>query len=260
MTLILSLFPGIDLLGRGFEQAGFCVVRGPDILWGGDIFDFHAPAGKFTGIIGGSPCQKISKANRTNRDMGEGMRLAYEFVRVVEEAEPDWFLLENVPEVQTVSARGYTVQRFALNSREVGSVQNRNRHFQFGSRIGEYITPIRAETAVKRFGQRTAFASEGRRAERRLWPDFCELQGLPRDFDLPGWSLDAKYSAVGNGVHVGVAYAIAQAIQERKPIADTRLCACRCGRVLTGRRGQRTATASCRSRYRYQLQSTQSPG
>ena len=28
--LILSIFPGADLLGRGFEADGFCVVRRPD--------------------------------------------------------------------------------------------------------------------------------------------------------------------------------------------------------------------------------------
>lgn len=38
--LILSLFPGIDLLGRAFEELGACVVRGPDLLWGGDIRAF----------------------------------------------------------------------------------------------------------------------------------------------------------------------------------------------------------------------------
>ena len=43
--LVLSLFPGAGLLDRGFEQAGFCVVRGPDILFGQRIEDFHAPAG-----------------------------------------------------------------------------------------------------------------------------------------------------------------------------------------------------------------------
>ena len=52
--LILSLFPGIDLLGRGFEAESFAVVRGPDLLWGGDIRSFHVPPGRFDGIIGGS--------------------------------------------------------------------------------------------------------------------------------------------------------------------------------------------------------------
>ena len=43
MELVLSLFPGIDLLGRGFESEGFCVVRGPDTLWDSMIEEFSAP-------------------------------------------------------------------------------------------------------------------------------------------------------------------------------------------------------------------------
>ena len=39
-TLILSIFPGIDLLGHAFEEVGFCVVRGPDLITGGDIRRF----------------------------------------------------------------------------------------------------------------------------------------------------------------------------------------------------------------------------
>lgn len=32
--LVLSLFPGAGLLDAGFTQAGFSVVRGPDLLLG----------------------------------------------------------------------------------------------------------------------------------------------------------------------------------------------------------------------------------
>ena len=60
MQLILSLFPGIDLLGQGFEAEGYCVVRGPDRLWGGDIQDFHCFSGRFDGVIGGPPCQDFT--------------------------------------------------------------------------------------------------------------------------------------------------------------------------------------------------------
>lgn len=59
--LVLSLFPGIGLLDRAFEEEGFCVVRGPDLLWGGDVRRFHPPAGLFAGIIGGPPCQAFSQ-------------------------------------------------------------------------------------------------------------------------------------------------------------------------------------------------------
>lgn len=45
--LVLSLFPGIGMLDRGFEEEGYCVVRGPDVLWGGDIRSFHPPARVF---------------------------------------------------------------------------------------------------------------------------------------------------------------------------------------------------------------------
>ena len=44
MALVLSLFPGIGLLDMAFEEAGFTVVRGPDLLRGGDIRRFHPPA------------------------------------------------------------------------------------------------------------------------------------------------------------------------------------------------------------------------
>ena len=35
MSLVLSIFPGIGLLDMAFEEEGFCIVRGPDLLWGG---------------------------------------------------------------------------------------------------------------------------------------------------------------------------------------------------------------------------------
>src|SRR2546427_10071710 len=63
-SLVLSLFPGADLLGRGFEQAGYCVVRGPDTLLGQDIRSFHLVEHAFEGIIGGPPCQDFSRARR----------------------------------------------------------------------------------------------------------------------------------------------------------------------------------------------------
>jgi DNA (cytosine-5)-methyltransferase 1 len=243
--LVLSLFPGIDLLGRSFEAEGFCIVRGPDLLWGGDIRTFKPPPHVFAGIIAGSPCQDFSKVRRS-KPTGYGHEMLTEFIRIVDLASPDWWLLENVPTVPDVIISKYITQRLDLNARECGSSQNRPRHFQFGTHLGLQLVPARAcPTAAK--SQPTALATEGRHNTRRTWPDFCELQGLPRDFTLPGLTRTACYAAVGNGVHVAVARTLARAILDAylrdKPLY---LCACHCGRPVTGR--QIAATPACRKR------------
>ena len=97
MTLVLSLFPGIGLLDRAFEEEGFCVVRGPDLLWGGDIRSFQPPGGVFDGVIGGPPCQLFSQMRHIQplASMKHG-NLIPEYERVVRAAQPDWFVMENV--------------------------------------------------------------------------------------------------------------------------------------------------------------------
>ena len=133
--LVLSLFPGAGLLDHGFHEAGFCVVRGPDTLLGQRIEDFHTPAGHFAGVIGGPPCQDFSRARRAP-PTGHGVRMLNEFARVVTEAQPAWFLMENVPQVPDIHVTGYTVQRFNCFAYEFGLKQRRNRCFQFGCRDG----------------------------------------------------------------------------------------------------------------------------
>ncbi len=241
--LVLSLFPGVDLLGRGFEHEGFCVVRGPDKLWAGDIFDFHPPAAAFDGIIGGPPCQEFS-SKRRKPTTGIGLELLKQFGRVVLEAEPEWWLVENVDRVPDLRVPGYSVQRFDLNARECGMPQSRRRHFQFGSREGLVLVPERSKPSGPI--ARIALASEGRSARRRGWAEFCGLQGLP-PLELPGMSIAARYQAVGNGVPIPMARVVARAIRERRVRAvDVRLCKCGCGRIVSGR--QEMATAACRKR------------
>lgn len=241
--LILSLFPGIDLLGRGFEAEGFCVVRGPDLITGGDVRSFHPPAGRFEGVIGGPPCQDFSKARRTP-PTGYGLEMLAEFTRAVTEAAPTWFLMENVPTVPTLAVPGYAIQRFDLNARDCGLHQNRLRHFQYGDLRGWVIIVSRDRRVTDT--QPCVTASEGRRQDRRTWADFCELQGLPRDFDILGWSRRAKYSAVGNGVPIPMAQVVAHAVKAARAPVGFRLCRCGCGRPVGGK--QQTATDACRKR------------
>jgi DNA (cytosine-5)-methyltransferase 1 len=154
--LVLSLFPGIGLLDMAFELEGFTVVRGPDVLWGGDVRKFHPPAGKFDGVIGGPPCQVFSAMTRLNPLAGEKHgNLIPEFERCVREALPRWFVMENVPGAPVPFERDncgggpnkspdhYYLFSFVLNNRQCANedgspaVQNRTRRITFGNR-GEH--------------------------------------------------------------------------------------------------------------------------
>lgn len=132
--LVLSLFPGIGLLDAAFEAEGFCVVRGPDLLWGGDVRRFHPPAGRFDGVIGGPPCQAHSQLAVMARRSGQVAEdLIPEFVRVIEEARPCWFVMENVPGAHSPDPGGYAVVDRLLDNHWLGeTAQGRLRRFWFG--------------------------------------------------------------------------------------------------------------------------------
>lgn len=235
--LVLSLFPGIGLLDQAFEEEGFCVVRGPDILWGGDIHDFHPSHQRFEGIIGGPPCQAHSRMGRLN---SRAVDLIPEFERCVREAEPCWFLMENVPDAPTPSSLSlesggdYRLQRLTMDNRWVGGVQRRQRSFTFGAHrlrayfrlevpdvgpeLEEYSPTVLASGSV---WNPDAPGQPGRkrgRAERSLSNETfrtnVRLQGLEDGFDLPGFTIEAKIKAVGNGVPLPMGRAIARAVKK----------------------------------------------
>lgn len=256
--LILSLFPGIGLLDRAFEESGFCVVRGPDHLWGGNIKTFHVPPGKFDGIIGGPPCQAHSSlrhivahnravelaANPDSTRYQEAEDLIPEFVRVVSEARPAWFLMENAPGVNETAwprPEGYQVSSFVLNNRWVldTTPQNRLRRFWFGhharlidlrSLIPYAATePIAFEYAVCAAGSGSGSSvplrlEAGGKPKRlpknipsnRSVEDYLRLQGLPADFfgAKTPFTVAGKRLMLGNGVPLPMGRALASAIYQ----------------------------------------------
>jgi DNA (cytosine-5)-methyltransferase 1 len=234
--LVLSLFPGIGLLDRGFEDAGFCVVRGPDLIFGGDIRRFNVPAVKFDGVIGGPPCQDFSKARRSDPS-GVGMEMLEEFKRVVIQAQPVWWLAENVPGVPNIDIPGYSWQRLDLLASDFGSKQRRLRHVQFGSNDGTLLTIDR--TAQVKATQPTVLANDSRSIS-----VIADLQGLPQDFNIPSFTRSALVRAIGNGVPYGMALALANAVLSRQ--SGVTLCACSCGRRVTGK--QLYSGGACRKR------------
>lgn len=250
--VVLSLFPGIDLLGRAFEAEGFSVLRGPDAIYGGDIREFHPPAGCAWGIIGGPPCQDFSAKRRT-APTGYGRQMLAELVRVIEAVQPEWYCVENVARVPDVRVEGYSWQRFDVDQGWFVRV-SRLRHWQFGSRSGTLLDPIRGRKLAH--CEPAALACDG-----RTFAEVCRLQGLPADFDLPGMTVEGKIRAVGNGVPIYMGRAVARDIRLayhldlRGPFefryvdpsaADRRRCACGCKRTLTGR--MLYYSAACRKR------------
>ena len=137
---MLSLFPGLDLLGHAFTEQGFSVVRGPDLLYNSRIEDFHIPRSVVTGIIAGPPCQDFSKARRC-KPSGHGLRMLAELLRVIDEAQPEWVLIENVPQIPDVLHPAYHHQRLDIADCECGGTQLRRRHIQFLCALGHVIRP-----------------------------------------------------------------------------------------------------------------------
>jgi DNA (cytosine-5)-methyltransferase 1 len=247
--LVLSLFSGIGLLDMAFEAHGFCVVRGPDSLWGGDICTFHPPAGRFDLVVGGPPCQRFSRLAHMVRHNGYELApdLIPEFARCVIEAQPRAFLMENVPAAPCPVTPGYAQSVVVLNNRQCGGVQNRERRFVFGVRgekavsllphldlwgavPGEWAyavvassggnvdgTPIRLNSGGKvkkviKDKVRSELPPNARNG--RTVQENCRLQGLPGDFldDAP-FTVAGKLKAIGNGVPLPMGKAIAGAVK-----------------------------------------------
>jgi len=261
--LILSLFPGLGLLDRAFEEVwpDACVVRGPDVLWGGNIKTFHPSSGRFDGIIGCPPCKVFSRLQhivKLNRDRelakdanstkyAEAENLIPEFVRCVNEAQPTWFLMENVPDVPQDCwpvVTGYQQSTFVLNNRWLpdSTPQNRKRRFWFGHRdkyinLVEHIDfsvfePLEWEYAVTAAGSgggapvpvrqlkggktKSALRQPKSRPNTRTVKEYLTLQGLPDDLfdkDTP-FTVAGQRMMVGNGVPLPMGRSIAKAIRE----------------------------------------------
>jgi len=231
--LVLSVFPGLGLLDAAFEAEGFCVVRGPDVLWGGDVRRFHPPALVFAGVIGGPPCQTFSRLARMVRsnglDPGFG-DLVPEFCRVVFEAAPRWFLMENLPRATVPHVAGYNVRSVPLDNAltdagdGIGEEQQRMRRFDYGTTgpsvdLARYLRPA-ALMSPRRKPSVTGTHRAGKVRYYEL-PDLLRLQGLPADFlrDSP-LTYRGKRRAIANGVPLPLGRAIAAAVRQANEGCD----------------------------------------
>lgn len=160
---VISLFSGCGGLDLGFKNAGF------DIVWANDVFEDAAatyrhnigdhivvgdisaiPSEKIPecdGIIGGFPCQGFSMANMGRTVDDQRNKLYLEFVRVIGEKRPKFFIAENVKGILTLGKGavfnkiksdfadcGYDVFYKLFNAADYGVPQKRQRVILFGLR------------------------------------------------------------------------------------------------------------------------------
>jgi DNA (cytosine-5)-methyltransferase 1 len=160
-----STFSGVGGFDLGLERAGMEIVwqaeidqwcrrvlesHWPDIKIYNDVKEINDSAEPVELLVGGFPCQDVSLAGRrAGIEEGERSSLFYEFSRIAEELQPNWFLLENVygllsssngRDFGTVLSEmgkiGYGIGWRVLDARFFGVPQRRRRVFIVGS-LGE---------------------------------------------------------------------------------------------------------------------------
>src|SRR3990167_2578182 len=148
---VLSLFDGISCARVALERVGISVElyyasevdryaiqiaqrNYPDTLQVGSAVDLQGHLmTQIDLLIGGSPCQdlSISKKNRKGLD-GKRSGLFWEYVRILKEVKPRYFILENVASMSKESKKIITetlgVEPIMINASLV-SAQNRKRLF-----------------------------------------------------------------------------------------------------------------------------------
>jgi DNA (cytosine-5)-methyltransferase 1 len=153
---IISLFSGCGGLDLGFTQAGFKLVYANDIdkaVWETFEKNHGIPIDKRSlfdikskeipdadGIVGGPPCQSWSLAGEMRGAKDTRGQLFYEYIRVLKNKQPKFFLAENVPGIisrthigefnnilEQFSNLGYDVTYHLVDARNYGVPQERKR-------------------------------------------------------------------------------------------------------------------------------------
>ena len=146
---VLSLFDGMSCGQIALEKSGFQVdkyfaseidkhaikvakANYPDMVHLGDVRDVSADdLPQIDLLIGGSPCQGFSFAGKQLNFDDPRSKLFWEYVRLLRELQPKYFLLENVKmkqESMDVITEALGVEPIFINSNLV-SAQNRQRYY-----------------------------------------------------------------------------------------------------------------------------------
>lgn len=166
---LISLFSGCGGLDLGFEKAGFLIPVANEFdktIWStfkanhprthlieGDVRQIKKEDiskyldGDVDGIIGGPPCQSWSEAGSLKGINDERGQLFYDYIRILKEFKPKFFLAENVSGMladrHSVAVKnildlfeeaGYKVTFTMVNAKDYGVAEERKRVFYIGFR------------------------------------------------------------------------------------------------------------------------------
>lgn len=154
---VASFFSGAGGLDKGFEKAGFSVVWANEYdksIW--ETFQLNFPhtvlnkksivdvqsqeVPEVDGIVGGPPCQSWSEAGAGRGINDKRGQLFYEYIRILKEKQPKFFLAENVAGIlhpkhavafnnilKEFSNAGYNISHKLLNANDYDVPQDRLR-------------------------------------------------------------------------------------------------------------------------------------
>ena len=172
-VVAIDLFCGIGGLTYGLQNSGIKVTAGIDLdescretyeknnsavflhkniseLNGKELLKYYDNANADVKILAGcAPCQPFSQhqKNKKNRKKHKDWGLLYEFLRIIDEVNPDIVSMENVPDLERedvfvdftngLKKSGYNVTYKIHNAADYGVPQRRNRLLLLASKKGK---------------------------------------------------------------------------------------------------------------------------
>ena len=181
---LISLFSGCGGLDLGFEKAGFNIPVANEYdstiyetfkrnhinthLIEGDIRQLNKNdiaqflSTEIDGIIGGPPCQSWSEAGSLKGIEDARGRLFYDYIRILKELMPKFFLAENVSGMlanrhskavknilDMFDQAGYNVSLTLVNAKDYGVAEERKRVFYIGFRKDLEVNFVFPEGSTK---------------------------------------------------------------------------------------------------------------
>lgn len=215
--LVLSLFPGADLLGRAFEIHGASVVRGPEILLGQDVDVWPLPPpGRFDGLIAGPPCQSHSLARNIGGFESKHRDYVADCFKWARVMGVRWAVVENVPNALASHPIPDQWGGLILDDWQCGGNTMRKRLFYVYPRElvteippppernggGEYSV-LASSNKPERSGRRHGSLTPKKAGQLQGWPEIVEVLESQADIGKKGNCLIGARLIVhylGNGV------------------------------------------------------------